>query len=69
MLWTIPVSESTPMCSFIPKMTTPPRPNEFVVTTQSRVRQGNERDGPEGDERLDSPDLGLFVNGIPMVVM
>ena len=43
--------------------------NEFVVTTQFRVRRGNERDGPEGDERLVIPDLVLFVNGIPLVVM
>ena len=43
--------------------------NEFVVTTQFRVRRGNERDGPEDDERLVIPDLVLFVNGIPLVVM
>ena len=43
--------------------------NEFVVTTQFRVRRGNERDGPEDDERLVIPDLALFVNGIPLVVM
>ena len=43
--------------------------NEFLVTTQFRVRRGNERDGPEDDERLVIPDLVLFVNGIPLVVM
>ena len=43
--------------------------NEFVVTTQFRVRRGNERDGPEDDERLVIPGLVLFVNGIPLVVM
>ena len=31
--------------------------NEFMVTTQSRVRRGSERDGPEDDERLVIPDL------------
>ena len=43
--------------------------NEFVVTTQFRVRRGNERDVREDDERLVIPDLVLFVNGIPLVVM
>ena len=43
--------------------------NEFVVTTQFRVRRGNERGGPENDERMVIPDLVLFVNGIPLVVM
>ena len=43
--------------------------NEFLVTTQFRLRRGNERDGPEDDERLVIPDLVLFVNGIPLVVM
>ena len=43
--------------------------NEFVVTTQFRVRRSNERDGTEDDERLVIPDLVLFVNGIPLVVM
>ena len=43
--------------------------NEFLVTNQYRVRRGNERDGPEDDERLVIPDLVLFVNGIPLVVM
>ena len=42
--------------------------NEFVVTTQFRVRRGNER-GTEDDERMVIPDLVLFVNGIPLVVM
>ena len=44
-------------------------PNEFVVTTQFRVRRGNERGDLEDDERLVIPDLVLFVNGIPLVVM
>ena len=46
--------------------------NEFVVTTQLRVRRGNERPstgGTEDDERMVIPDLALFVNGIPLVVM
>ena len=43
--------------------------NEFVVTTQFRVRRGNERGDSEDDERLVIPDLALFVNGIPLVVM
>ena len=43
--------------------------NEFVVTTQFRVRRGNERGGAEDDERMVIPDLVLFVNGIPLVVM
>ena len=43
--------------------------NEFVVTTQFRVRRGNERGDSEDDERLVTPDLVLFVNGIPLVVM
>ena len=43
--------------------------NEFVVTTQFRVRRGNERGGQENDERMVIPDLVLFVNGIPLVVM
>ena len=43
--------------------------NEFVVTTQFRVRRGNERGGPDDDERMVIPDLVLFVNGVPMVVM
>ena len=43
--------------------------NEFLVTTQFRVRRGNQRDGPEDDDRLVIPDLVLFVNGIPLVVM
>ena len=45
------------------------RLNEFVVATQFRVRRGNERGGPEDDERMVIPDLVLFVNGIPLVVM
>lgn len=43
--------------------------NEFVVTNQFRVRRGYERIGPENDERMVIPDLVLFVNGIPLVVM
>ncbi len=43
--------------------------NEFVVTTQFRVRRGNERGDVEDDERVVKPDLVLFVNGIPLVVM
>ncbi len=43
--------------------------NEFVVTTQFRVRRGSEWDGTEDDERLVIPDLVLFVNGVPLVVM
>ena len=43
--------------------------NEFVVTTQFRVRRGNERGSVEDDERMVIPDLVLFVNGIPLVVM
>ena len=34
--------------------------NEFVVTTQFRVRRGNERGNLEDDERLVIPDLALF---------
>ena len=44
--------------------------NEFVVTTQFRVRRSNERGGPERTTNVwSSPDLVLFVNGIPLVVM
>ena len=43
--------------------------NEFVVTTQFRVRRGNEKGDSEGDTRVIKPDLVLFVNGIPLVVM
>ena len=43
--------------------------NEFVVTTQFRVRRGNERGGADDDERMVIPDLVLFVNGVPLVVM
>ena len=43
--------------------------NEFVVTTQFRVRRGNERGGPDDDERMVIPDLVLFANGVPLVVM
>ena len=43
--------------------------NEYLVTTQFRVRQGNERGRVEDDERMVIPDLVLFVNGIPLVVM
>ena len=43
--------------------------NEFVVTTQFRVRRGNERRNHEDDQRVVKPDLVLFVNGVPLVVM
>ena len=61
--------------------------NEFVVTTQFRVRRGNPStssgratgSGPstgsgrtgevEDDQQVIKPDLVLFVNGIPLVVM
>ena len=43
--------------------------NEFVVTTQFRVRRGNERSDMDDDERVVKPDLVLFVNGISLVVM
>ena len=43
--------------------------NEFVVTTQFRVRRGNERRNLVDDQRVVKPDLVLFVNGIPLVVM
>ena len=43
--------------------------NEYVVTTQFRVRRSNERGRVEDDERMVLPDLVLFVNGIPLVVM
>ncbi len=43
--------------------------NQFIVTTQFRVRRGNEQGGAEDDERMVIPDLVLFVNGIPLVVM
>ena len=43
--------------------------NEFVVTTQFRVRRGNERGDLNDDQRMVIPDLVLFVNGIPLVVM
>ncbi len=46
--------------------------NEYMVTTQFRVRRGSERGSrrtSENDERVVKPDLVLFVNGIPLVVM
>ena len=43
--------------------------NEFVVSTQFRVRRGNERGDLDNDERMVIPDLVLFVNGVPLVVM
>ena len=43
--------------------------NDFVVTTQFRLRRANEPDGVENDDRMVIPDLVLFVNGIPLVVM
>ena len=38
--------------------------NEFVVTTHFRVRRGN-----LDNQRLVIPDMVLFINGIPLVVM
>ncbi len=47
-----------------------PGRNEFVVTNQMRVRRGNEAGGKtEDDERVVKPDIVLFVNGIPLVVI
>ena len=46
--------------------------NDYVVTTQFRVRRASERGGArtsEDDEKVVKPDLVLFVNGIPLVVM
>ena len=49
--------------------------NDFVVTTQFRVRRGTlrqtqaERGNLDDDQRMVIPDLALFVNGIPLVVM
>ena len=43
--------------------------NEFVVTTQFQVRRGSEKSNDEDDQRVIKPDLVLFVNGIPLVVM
>ena len=43
--------------------------NEFLVTTQFRVRRGNEKGDLNDDQRMVIPDLALFVNGIPLVVM
>ena len=43
--------------------------NEFVVTTQFRVLRGNEKGDLNDDQRVVIPDLALFVNGIPLVVM
>ena len=43
--------------------------NEFNVTTQFHVRRSGERGGGVDDERSVIPDLALFVNGIPLVVM
>ena len=46
--------------------------NEYVVTTQFRVRRGSERGArrtSEDDALVVKPDLVLFVNGIPLVVM
>ncbi len=42
--------------------------NEFVVTTQFHVHRGSEWSNLN-DERAVIPDLVLFVNGIPLVVM
>lgn len=44
--------------------------NEYIVTTQMRIRLPHEREsGTEDDERRVIPDLVLFVNGIPLVVI
>ncbi|MEX1193527.1 MAG: type I restriction endonuclease subunit R [Dehalococcoidia bacterium] len=44
--------------------------NEFVVTNQMRVRRGNDPSSKEeDDERVVKPDIVLFVNGIPLVVI
>ena len=43
--------------------------NEFVVTTQFRVLRGNEKGDLNDDQRVVIPDIVLFVNGIPLVVM
>ena len=43
--------------------------NEFVVTTQFRVRRGNDKGDLNDDRKMVIPDLALFVNGIPLVVM
>ena len=43
--------------------------NEFVVTTQFRVLLGNEKGDLNDDQRVVIPDLVLFINGIPLVVM
>jgi len=44
--------------------------NEYVVTTQMRIRLPQERDSrTEDDERQVIPDLVLFANGIPLVVI
>ncbi len=42
--------------------------NEYLVTTQFRVLRGRDAD-EEDDERVVKPDLVLFVNGLPLVVM
>ena len=43
--------------------------NDYVVTTQFRVQSVSDRGDPEDDRRVVKPDLVLFVNGIPLVVM
>ena len=46
--------------------------NEYSVTTQFRVRRSSERGAQrasEDDSRVAKPDLVLFVNGIPLVVL
>ena len=40
-----------------------------MVTTQFRVLRGNEKGDLNDDQRVVIPDLVLFVNGIPLVVM
>ena len=44
--------------------------NEYVVTTQFRVRRSGERGARDADDtRVVKPDLVLFVNGLPLVVL
>ena len=43
--------------------------NEYIVTTQFRVRRANESATTEDDQKVIKPDLVLFVNGIPLVVI
>jgi type I restriction enzyme R subunit len=50
--------------------------NEFIVTNQMRVRRGNDpprslraEGAAEDDEAVVKPDIVLFVNGLPLVVI